>query len=80
MGAYRKEVWTDADVRCPFYVSDTREGRSITCEGCMDDSSVTTKFRTLERKDRHMGRYCVCRFETCPIYRCTYDSKYAGGV
>ena len=30
MSKYRKECWTDADVRCPFYISDERSARSIT--------------------------------------------------
>ena len=29
MSKYRKECWTDADVRCPFYISDERSARSI---------------------------------------------------
>ena len=40
MSKYRKECWTDADVRCPFYISDERSARSITCEGCMEETMV----------------------------------------
>lgn len=41
MSKYRKECWTDADVRCPFYISDERSARSITCEGCMEETKAT---------------------------------------
>ena len=33
MKNYKKIKWTDADVRCPFYISDDQSGRSISCEG-----------------------------------------------
>ena len=44
MSKYRKECWTDADVRCPFYISDERSARSITCEGCMEETKATMSF------------------------------------
>ena len=56
MSKYRKECWTDADVRCPFYISDERSARSITCEGCMEETKATMSFRTLANRDGHMGR------------------------
>ena len=79
MSKYRKECWTDADVRCPFYISDERSARSITCEGCMDETKATMSFRTLANRDGHMGRFCVGAYERCPVYRSVYQSKYADG-
>ncbi len=76
MGAFKKICWTDADVRCPFYISDDRAGRSICCEGYCAGTDVISRFQTLGQKDRHMGVYCVGRYENCPVYRCTYASKY----
>ena len=72
----RKVKWTDADVRCPFYISDDQSGRSISCEGYGKGVEAVSRFRTLELKDRHMGLYCTGRFERCPVYGCTYDCKY----
>ena len=40
MSKYRKECWTDADVRCPFYISDERSARSITCESVQKDDTA----------------------------------------
>ena len=77
MGSYKKLCWTDADVRCPFYLSDERTARTIRCEGFGAGIDSVSRFRSLELKDRHMGRYCVGRFEDCPVYRCTYDCKYS---
>ena len=79
MSKYRKECWTDADVRCPFYISDERSARSITCEGCMEETKATMSFRTLANRDGHMGRFCVGAYERCPVYRSVYQSKYADG-
>ena len=72
----RKVKWTDADVRCPFYISDNQTGRSICCEGYCAGADVISRFRTLRQKDRHMGVYCVGGFTRCPVYRCTYANKY----
>ena len=33
MASYKKLCWEAADVRCPFYKKDSREERSICCEG-----------------------------------------------
>lgn len=76
MGSYKKIGWTDADVRCPFYISDNREARSICCEGYEKGMEAVSRFRSLALMDRHMGVYCVSSFEECPAYRCTYGCKY----
>ena len=59
MANYKKICWTEADVQCPFYISDDRSGRSITCEGYSAGAEVVSRFRTLGQKDRHMGCFCV---------------------
>ena len=79
MGNYKKICWTEADVRCPFYISDDRAGRSICCEGYGRGIDAVSRFRSLRLKDRHMGCYCAGDFESCPVYRCTYACKYADG-
>ena len=37
---------------------------------------AVSRFRSLKLKDKHMGLYCTGRFESCPVYGCTYDCKY----
>lgn len=76
MSSYKKLVWTAADVRCPFYRSDNREARSISCEGFDQDSTVQTRFKNLALREKHMGRYCVAAYEACPLYKSTFESKY----
>ena len=70
-------TWSEADVRCPFYIADNRTEKSITCEGCGQGTKQITLFPTLVQRDHHMGQYCVRGFESCPLYRCTYACKYA---
>lgn len=77
MATYRKICWTDADVKCPFYIKDDRAQRSISCEGCGRGCITATKFKELKLRDRHMGIYCVAKFEECPIYKMIYETKYA---
>ena len=77
MAKFNKECWTAADVRCPFYLSDSRAERNLSCEGYGEQAKVTNIFRTVEQKDRHMGLYCVGRFERCPMYRRIYEAKYS---
>lgn len=76
MAGNKKLCWTEADVRCPFYISDERSGRTITCEGYEAGADMISRFHTLGQKDRHMGRFCAGRFADCPVYRCTYESCY----
>jgi hypothetical protein len=76
MKNFKKIKWTDADVRCPFYISDDRAGCSICCEGYGEGVETVSRFESLRQRDVHMGRYCTSRFERCPVYGCTYDCKY----
>jgi len=76
MANYRKASWTDADVRCPFYLSDNQAERSIRCEGFGEGVETVTRFRSRALKDRHMGACCVGDYEKCPVYRCTCGSRY----
>lgn len=76
MAKYGKVLWTDADVRCPFYLSDDRTRRQIACEGLMDDMDTISRFKTTALQQKHMGTYCVKHYLRCPIYQNTYNAKY----
>lgn len=76
MTSYKKLCWTMADVKCPFYKRDSRQERSISCEGFDQGSTVETRFKNLELREKHMGCYCAGRFQLCPIYKSTYETKY----
>ena len=71
-----KELWTDSDVLCPFYISADKETRSVSCEGYSEGSTVVSRFRSIAQREKHMGCYCVGRYERCPMYQCTYKAKY----
>lgn len=73
----RKLNWSAADVRCPFFISEDRKMRSISCEGYQEGVCSVSRFQSLEKKNSHMGRLCAGRFQRCPVYKCTYESRYA---
>lgn len=77
MASFKRECWTASEVRCPFYMSDDRKEISIRCEGYGEKMEVNSRFRTLAQKNMHMGKFCVGRYERCPMYRLTYGEKYA---
>ena len=75
MASYRKLCWEAADVRCPFYKKDSREERSIRCEGFEKGCLVESRFQSLPQRERRMGRYCVSRYEDCPVYKNYYNAN-----
>lgn len=76
MASYKKLGWTAANVRCPFYIKDSRENKSISCEGHTEGCIEDSRFKNIELKEKHMGCYCVGRYEACPVYKSTYEAKY----
>ena len=77
MGICKKLRWTEADVLCPFYLRHEPDARGICCEGYAPGVEAVSRFRSLALEERHMGRYCAGRYESCPVYRCTYGCRYA---
>ena len=80
MASNKKLCWTEADVKCPFYLADDRKKRSISCEGFDAGLDLVNRFRTLAQRESHMGRYCVQCYERCPVYRCVYQNRYGDEV
>ena len=76
MSNNRKLCWTEADVRCPFYLKDDRETRTLSCEGFGPGIDTVSRFRSMKLMEKHMGQYCAREFEHCPVYSCTYNCKY----
>ena len=76
MATYRKESWTDADVRCPLYLAYDQSACSIRCEGFREGVDTISRFRSRVLRDRHMGACCTGDYEKCPVYRCTCESRY----
>lgn len=59
---------------CPF-VKEIG-ARSIRCEGCMPDATVTQFFRTSRDKLEYKRNYCdTWKHKSCAIYRVA-DAKY----
>lgn len=61
-------------VKCPFYKRDI-PGRSITCEGIIDESSVSLSFGIKSDWREYVQNLCCESFEQCWVYKMIYQ-KY----
>ena len=63
-------------VRCPFYKFDDGK-RRITCEGIIDDSSLSLTFRKKADQEKQLYVFCCRYYEHCEIYRMLMENKYS---
>lgn len=55
---------------CPFYVTDSREKKNITCEGLTDDNYLKLSFgKNPNARDRYKAKHCEAAYESCLIYQ-----------
>lgn len=73
--SYKKELWGEAQVRCPFYITHERRKRSIVCEGHASNMETVSRFHAIDGMNRHLGIMCCHHFERCPVYKIAYK-KY----
>ena len=64
--------YSSADVKCCFYVDDTRN--TIKCEGFISDVTVN-KFTTAKTKKKHYEKKCCDNYRKCRLYR-ALEMKY----
>lgn len=64
----------DYDILCPFFHSINRTC-GIECEGCVPLSVTLTKFKTEQRRTKHMCEYCMTEYTACPVYEMV-NQKY----
>lgn len=55
----------DKLVKCPYYKSDSDFG--MVCEGPVEGSSLTIKFKDGNIKTSYKGGFCRRRWEECPV-------------
>lgn len=82
--AIRRERYSETEIVCPFYLSKN-EGNNcatIMCEGYSEDTKITTRFRTVNSREKHLGTYCtyIYRYNRCPVYKLIYNEKYSDEV
>lgn len=63
-------------VRCPFYKFDDGK-RRITCEGIIDDSSLSLIFRNKADQKKQLYVFCCRHYQNCEIYRMLMENKYS---
>lgn len=63
-------------IKCPFYSADDGKQR-ISCEGIVEDSSISQYFRTKKGYKNQVQEYCCKDYERCSIHRAIME-KYGG--
>lgn len=61
-GSYKQ-----VNVKCPFYKHDDGK-RTITCEGIVEDSSLTNSFRRKRDFEMQINVYCSGCYQKCEVY------------
>ncbi len=45
-----------ANIKCPFFMNESKN--LLCCEGFIDGTCMTTKFRTTDDKNEHIHQFC----------------------
>lgn len=69
-GSYKQ-----VEVRCPFYKYDDGKQR-ITCEGLVDDSSLSLIYRRKNDYETQINVFCSEHYKKCEVYRTIMSAKY----
>ena len=63
----------DKRVRCPFYMYDECYNKKrtycITCEGLVDESTLTLKYKNKQDFRIQLETFCCEYFDRCEVYR-----------
>jgi len=65
----------DYGIACPFYLSDDKK-RSITCEGFIQGSSVTQRYKRFADQKKQLQIFCCKHYKKCELYRMICGEKY----
>lgn len=69
------ESWRAADIKCPYYKNCDDNRRLIICEGIMERTTVSTKFRRRKDMANHIATNCEQIASPCAIRKLD-DKKY----
>ena len=67
--------YIQADVLCPFYITDKARPPVIKCEGIQPDLTISLMFVYKNTKLDFMNTYCCKEYEKCPLFDIIYK-KY----
>lgn len=68
-------TFTQADVLCPFYLTDTVTPSNIKCEGINKASRLYLNFPHKIDKMVYMKNFCTENYKDCCLYKTIYE-KY----
>ena len=58
-----------ANVKCPFYISDTDRPYTVKCEGLENTKFINVEFSNRQQKKDYIDSKCSDRYRYCWIYR-----------
>ena len=61
-----------AEVKCPFYFTDSNKPSVIRCEGISEDTKLILNFRLKEDKIKYMQKFCSDGYRNCYLYKLAY--------
>lgn len=68
-------TYIQADVLCPFYITDKANPIILKCEGLQPDITISLMFVYKNTKVNFMNKYCCKQYEKCPLFDVIYK-KY----
>lgn len=76
MNTGKGTAWQDAVIQCPYYRSQDKTRRSITCEGILDKSTETITFFGESDWKRQKNVFCCGAWERCVHAHMVEHYKY----
>lgn len=62
------QSWMTPDIVCPFFSKESKQQRSITCEGPQDGTTVQLNFVSNVERLRWLQRHCTnFKYQSCPV-------------
>ena len=68
-------TYIQADIMCPFYLTDENQKPYVRCEGFYNNTKLTTNFKNKKVKDKYMHKFCVSNYKDCKVCQLLSD-KY----
>lgn len=62
------------DCKCPMM--QEMRGKCVVCEAPMDGATVSLKFKTARKMEKHAEIYCKENYRYCEVYRMVMAAKY----
>lgn len=70
------ESWRQVNIRCPFFKGEDGQKKSLLCEGILDGSILSSKFRSRKKYEQQLSSCCEESYTKCELYKAIMQAKY----